>query len=351
MITLDGSHLEGGGQIVRTALALSVLTQKAFHVTNIRAKRPTPGLKNQHLLAIRTLRDLCGGVAEGAVLGSTALTFYPRPITKRRDIEIDVGTAGSLTLLMQALLLPAMFCGKRIKITMKGGTDVAWSPSYDYFRNVVLPQFLRYGKIECSLQQRGYYPKGQGVIELICRKQYVFGDEVKPLSLMEQGTLIKISGLSHASSDLASAQVAERQATAARALLGKWKIPVDIVSSSSTTSSTGSGITLWAIFARDHQNVDFIDPIRVGVDVLGEKGKKAELVGQECAEQLNKTIASHAPIDTHLADHLIPLLGIVGGEITVQEISNHTKTNIHIVEQFLDVSFHVDETLGIVRIK
>jgi RNA 3'-terminal phosphate cyclase (GTP) len=351
MIKLDGSFLEGGGQIVRTALALSVLMQKPFHIDKIRANRPSPGLKNQHLWGIRAIRDLCGGVAEDVKLGSSAITFYPRKITKKQDLVIDVQTAGSLTLLMQTLLLPSMFTGKRISLVLKGGTDVLWSPSYDYFRHVVLPQFSRYGKIACSLTKRGYFPKGQGEVTVLCRKLYTLEEVLPHLSLMEQGTLIKIAGISHASSDLTQAEVAERQAGAARALLGKWKVPIDIVSSYGHSASTGSGITLWGIFARDNENVEFIDPIRIGADALGEKGKKAEFVGQECAEQLNKAIASEAAVDAHLADQLIPLLGLVGGEMTVQEITPHTKTNIHVVEQFLGVQFHVDEKLGIIRVK
>ncbi len=348
MIKLDGSYLEGGGQIVRTALALSVLTQKAFTVENIRAHRPQPGLKHQHLSCIRALQNLCDGVIENAHLGSSSITFYPRAIAKKMELVVDVGTAGSLTLLLQALLLPCIFSGKRIQLKLKGGTDVAWSPSYDYCRHVMLPQFLRYGSVACDLQQRGYYPKGQGQITVFCKKRFTCADVLQPLSILERGTLIKIEGISHASCNLA--EVAERQAIAARALLQKWKVPVDVVSSYGSSTSVGSGITLWAIFARDHQNVDFIDPIRVGACALGSNGKKAELVGQECAEQLNLIIASGAPVDVHLADQLIPLLGIVSGEIAVQEISRHTMTNINVAQQFIDSHFHVDQRLKILKV-
>lgn len=357
MIKIDGNYLEGGGQIVRTALALSVLTQKAFSVDNIRSGRKPAGLKNQHLWGVRALRDLCDGVVEGAQLGSTALTFYPRPIKKGKDIVVDVQTAGSLTLLMQTLMLPALFSGKRIKYTLKGGTDVIWSPSYDYFTHVIFPQFLRYGTGQISLKKRGYYPKGQGEVEVLFKKRHTFNEimtgdvQVKPLSLMNRGTLIKITGISHASADLANAQVAERQEKSARAMLHKWKVPVDITSSYQKTASTGSGITLWAIFSRDSQDVDNIDPIRLGADTLGEKGKRAEKVGEDCAVVLNNAIVAEAPVDFHLADQLIPLLGIVGGEIQVEDITNHTLTNIYVTEQFLDVKFKVDKTLKIIKVR
>lgn len=357
MIKLDGNYLEWGGQIVRTALALSVLTQKAFTVDKIRSNRPEPGLKNQHLHGIRALRDLCNAVVEGAQLGSSQITFYPRPITKGAEITIDIQSAGSITLLLQSLLLPCIFSGKRFVITLKGGTDVSWSPQYDYFVHVIFPHFLRYGAGSIRLQKRGYYPKGQGEVVLDIKKKWSYADIVsdvvslKPLSLLEQGILVKIAGVSHASADLIAARVAERQSQAATTHLLKWKVPVEIMSSYSQTSSTGSGMSLWAIFTGQSQDADSINPIRVGADVLGEKNKRAEVVGEECAVQLNAAMSSGAPVDKYLADQLIPLLGIVGGEIVVQEITNHTRTNISVVEQFLDLKFEVDERLRIVRVR
>ena len=348
MLLIDGNYLEGGGQIVRTALALSVLTQKPFTIDNIRAGRKESGLKNQHLFGIRALRDLCDGVAENAHLGSTKITFYPRPISKRKELVVDVQTAGSLTLLMQTLLLPAMFSGKKISLMLKGGTDVNWSPSYDYFANVVAPQFKRYGNIDVSLKKRGYYPKGRGEISFVCKKKFTFNDELKPLMLVNHGTLVKINGVSHASKDLQG--VTERQAKSSKAILHKWNVPVDIVSSYTDTLSTGSGITLWATFSRDSHDVDFIDPIRLGADVLGQKGVRAEKIGEECALKLNYTINYGAPVDLHLADQLIPLLGIVKGEIAVEKITNHTLTNIYVAEKFLDVKFKVDEKLGLIKV-
>lgn len=356
MLKINGSYLEGGGQIVRTSLALSVLTQKPFSVDKIRQNRPQPGLKNQHLHGICALQELCNGVVEGAELGSTQITFYPRKIEKAKELLIDIGTAGSITLILQSLLLPCLFSGKKIQLFIKGGTDVAWSPSCDYFSHVIFPQFLRYGKGEFSLKKRGYYPKGQGEVELLIKKQYYYGDIVsgaslKPLILINRGQLVKIAGVSHASSDLESARVAERQAQAATVILQKWKVPIEIMSSYSQSASSGSGVTLWALFTGIGQDVDFINPVRLGADVLGERGKRAELVGEECGIQLNKAISSGASVDKHLIDQLIPLLGIVGGEIAVQEITNHTLTNIYVTEQFLDVRFEVDRDLRIIKVK
>ncbi|MFA6888300.1 MAG: RNA 3'-terminal phosphate cyclase [Candidatus Woesearchaeota archaeon] len=354
MLTIDGNYLEGGGQIVRTSLALGILTQKAFKIEKIRSNRPSQGLKNQHLTGIRVLRDLTNSVIENAQLGSTEITVYPRPILKGTEVTIDIETAGSISLLLQSILLPCLFSGKKFTFTIKGGTDVKWSPQYDYTANVIFPHFLRYGAGTLSLKKRGYYPKGQGEVEVHLKKRYT-PDQIKskeitlkPFSLISQGTLVKIAGISHASADLDG--IAERQTKAAIAQLQKWKVPIEIISNYNKTASTGSGITLWAIFTGNSQDADFIDPIRIGVDVLGEQGKRAETVGEECALQLNTAISTGSPIDKYCADHLIPLLGLIGGEIAVQEITNHTRTNIYVTEQFLDVKFQINEKLKTIKV-
>lgn len=353
MLIINGSYLEGGGQIVRTAISLGILTQKAFKIEKIRSNRPSQGLKNQHLTGIHVLRDLTGSVVENAQLGSTEISVYPRKIQKSQEMAIDIGTAGSITLLLQSVLLPCMFSGKKFKFAIKGGTDVKWSPQYDYLANVVFPHFLRYGAGSISLKKRGYYPKGMGEVEVNIKKRWTCDEiqsrqvSVKPFSLISQGTLVKIAGISHASADLQG--VAERQAQAATAQLQKWKVPVEIMSTYNTTASPCSGITLWAIFTGNSQDTDVIDPIRIGADVLGEQNKRAEAVGEECALQLNAAIVSGAPVDKHCADQLIPLLGIVTGEIAVEEITNHTRTNIYVAEQFLNVKFQIDEKQKMIK--
>jgi RNA 3'-phosphate cyclase len=223
MISIDGLYLEGGGQICRTALALSTITQKAFQVENIRKNRPTPGLKSQHLYGVRSLKELCNAVSEGDELGSATLKYYPRKIVAK-NLDIDIVTAGSITLLMQSLLIPAMFASKPITIAITGGTDVRWSPSFDYFNNVLLPQIQRFAKVEAKLLKRGYYPKGNGKVEIKINPKFKLNDfsgfeefhshlkqNVNSYNLTEQFHLIQIKGISHASKDLENAEVAERQ--------------------------------------------------------------------------------------------------------------------------------------------
>ncbi|MBS3176870.1 RNA 3'-terminal phosphate cyclase, partial [Candidatus Woesearchaeota archaeon] len=168
MIEIDGSHGEAGGQIVRTALALSVLCGKAFRITNIRQGRPEPGLKAQHVQCIEALKKLCVCDVEGATLGSSTLTFTPGKFLPK-NIEVNIGTAGSITLLLQSILLPCMFASKPITLKIMGGTDVKWAMPVDYFKEVLVPQLRRYCDIDIKVIKRGYYPKGGGVVEISFR--------------------------------------------------------------------------------------------------------------------------------------------------------------------------------------
>ena len=365
MIQIDGSYLEGGGQICRTALALSTITQKAFQVENIRKNRPNPGLKNQHLYCVKALKELCSAVAEGDELGSTTLKYYPRKLTAK-NLNIDIETAGSITLLLQALLPPAMFVSKPITITIIGGSDGKWSSGFDYFNNILLPQLQRFAKIEAKLLKRGYYPKGNGKIEIKINPKFKLNDfpsfnefhnhlkqNINPYNLTEQFHLIQIKGISHASKDLENAKVAERQAeTSLKILKQKYNVPIKILSEYQNTLSTGSGITLWAIFSKNKDDIDENNPIRLGADSLGERGKSAENVGEESAKNLINEIESKAPVDRHLADQILPFMALIGSsKIRVSEITNHCKTNIYTIEQFMGNVFEVDEDTKIISVK
>lgn len=349
MKILDGSFGEGGGQIVRTALAISMLTQEPFRVTNIRSGRDKPGLKAQHVTCIRALQQLSKCKADGDIEGSSELLFIPAPITAK-NVTVDIGTAGSIPLLLQALLLPCMFAQKTHTLTLMGGTDTKWSMSTDYLSQVVLPQYRRLAGIELKLLKRGYYPKGGGRIELTVKPEVkraefeTFDAFIKALShkafvLDKQGTLISVKGISHASNDLENAKVAERQMTAAKQKLSALNVPVDITCQYYDAQSTGSGITLWAIFSQGY-DVDIENPVRLGADALGDKGKPSEAVGIEAAEKLLQEISSKAPVDSHLADNLIPLIALCRpSSINVARVTPHTVTNMYVVEQFLGKTF------------
>jgi RNA 3'-phosphate cyclase len=345
MIRIDGSSGEGGGQIIRTALALSTLTGKPFEITEIRKNRPKPGLKAQHLFCVRSLKELCHAVVIGDELGSERLVYEPHEI-EFKNMSIDIGTAGSITLLLQALLPALIFSDKKISLKITGGTDTMHSMPADYFMSVFLPQLKKYADIDAELISRGYYPSGGGQLNLKISPRYnmtMFPDlfkENNKIDLTEQGTLVLIKGISHASKDLMKAEVSQRQEISARFNLSKLGAPVRIESEYTETSSTGSGITLWAIFAKGDE-INFDNPVILGSDALGEKTKRAEKVGAEAAENLIREINSKTAADFHLADQLLPYMAFFGGRIKTSEITEHTKTNIAIIEKFLDVKFTV----------
>jgi RNA 3'-phosphate cyclase len=361
MIQLDGSYLEGGGSIARIALALSTITQQPFSITNIRKNRPQPGLKNQHLFCIKALEKLCNANAEGASLGSTSLKYSPGKI-EGKTIDIDIRTAGSITLFLQSLLPPSLFANKTARFNITGGTDTKWSPSIDYFNNVFLPHLQKYADIGCKLIKRGYYPKGNGCVQIKISPIYKISnfngfneflnhlkEKAPKINLTEQGSLIQIKGISNASSNLQDAQVAERQAKAAEISLKHYNCPINIQIQYTNTLSTGSGITLWAIFSKQKDEIDIKNPIRAGADALGEKGKQAEIVGKEAAQNLINEIESKAPVDMHLSDQLLPIMALVSNSsIKTSKITNHAKTNIYTIEKFLGKIFSIDESNNII---
>ncbi len=329
MIELDGSI--GGGQVLRTALALSLYTGKSFKIKNIRASRPNPGLSYQHVSCVEAVQQFNNCKVKGLKMGSSELEFVPGEKFSKR-VNVDIGTAGSITLLLQSLLLPVMLKLDRFTAVVKGGTDVSWSMPVDYFSNVFLSVLNRFGSFDFKLKKRGFYPKGGGEVKIIVK-----GKKGECLDLVDRGELVMVKGISYASFGLDN--VAERQKKSVEILLNKIKVPIDVSVEYCETLSPGSGIVLWAIFSLEDDEVNVLKPIRVGADCLGEKGKRAEKVGEECAKKFLKEI--EFPVDEHLADNLIPFLGVFGGRIKVSSISDHVKANIHVCEQFLGVKYVV----------
>lgn len=330
MIVIDGSLGEGGGQILRTSIAMSAVTKESVKIFNIRAKRDNPGLRPQHLNAIKAVAELCSADVNGLEVGSMEIGFHPNEI-KTKKLKIDIGTAGSITLILQALMIPAMFAENPVEIQITGGTDVRWSPPVDYLRFVTLPILEKFGyKGEIELMQRGYYPKGGGNVSMKIHPV----QKLKRIDLMERGKILSVNGISHAHSDLKKSQVAERQMKSARDLLfNKIGKDVKIEKEYCHALSYGSGITLWLETGNSV----------LGSDSLGGKGKMAETVGREAAQNLIREFDSNAPLDRFMADQIVPYLALTGGSVRVSEITEHCRTNVEIVKKFgFDVGIEGD---------
>lgn len=364
MLEIDGNYLEGGGQIVRCALSLSALTGKPFRVKNIRAGREKPGLKAQHVHCVSVLEKLCSAKATDCFLGSTELTFIPGRI-KSKSVHVDIGTAGSITLFLQCVVPVLLFGTRRVALTIVGGTDVSWSPSVDYFTNVLLAHLRRFGDVDLSVSRRGYYPKGKGNVRVSVRPRFCLGDfdsfddfraalrsGMRGFDLVDRGSLFAIKGIVHSSMELEHARVSNRCAHAAEVLLSStFTCPVNVVSQYHETDSVGCGITLWALYSTSDE-VDLMNPIILGSDLLGETRKRAEIVGQECSRALIEEIDSMGCVDSHLGDMLVLYMALLGeGRMRVSSISTHLRTALYVIEQFLDVCFIVNEEKKILEIK
>ncbi|BFH73642.1 RNA 3'-terminal phosphate cyclase [Sulfurisphaera javensis] len=325
MIEIDGSFGEGGGQILRTSLTLSALTKKPFKIYKIRANRPNPGLQRQHLTALEAVKILTNAKVKGDKLGSTEVIFEPQNIIEEGEFMFDVGTAGSVTLILQTIL--PLLLNRKVKVTIRGGTDVPKSPSIDYIRLTFLPLLEKIGiKVSLDLIKRGHYPEGGGEI----RVSQVVGNPSR-FSLLQTGKLIKIKGISHVSS--LPSHIAERQAKSAKEYLqSKLNVPIDIdLDIREKEISKGSGITLTAIYENTY----------LGSDSLGEKGKRAETVGEEAAKLLFEEIKSNATVDKHMGDMLMLYASLFSGEYIGSILTMHAKTNAEIIKKFLNVEIEI----------
>ena len=330
MIEIDGSRGEGGGQILRSALSLAAILQKEIRVFNIRAGRSQPGLKAQHLTGARAVATISEGSVQGLEIGSTELVFRPGPV-KGGSYRFDVGTAGSITLVLQALMPLLPFASEETRLEVIGGTDVKWSPTIDYLRLVILPILERMGfSMSCDVLSRGHYPKGGGLVKVSSRPTRLMSF----LKGIDRGRIIAVDGVSHAVG--LGGHVAERQAEEASKVLTARGLPTpDIrvdVSQSGPQLGPGSGIMLRA--KTDRSTV-------LGSDSLGERGLPAEQVGRTAAQMLVEEIEAQTFLDRHMGDIIVPYLVLAKGdsEVSISQVTQHVLTNIEVAEIVAGVQF------------
>lgn len=321
MIVIDGSEGEGGGQMLRTAIALSALTGNAVRVHDIRAHRSRPGLAAQHLCAVRGVATICDAQVEEAQVGSTQITFTPGKVRPGK-YKLDVGTAGSITLVLQACLLAAARCLDEMRVEIVGGTNVRWSPPVDFYEGLLFPKLAALGfQLQMIKMRRGFYPDGGGSVEV----RFQAPHQVTPIILVKRGRLLGIEGVCF------SQNLPEYVCQRINMAIKKEMLGIDMKLTSDTTigPSTGAGAFLLARY----------EDTLLGADSLGERGIPAEQVGSMAARSLRQEMEGPGTLDVHAADQLLPYLAMAVGPsiFHVREMTSHLRTQIELVQKFLDV--------------
>lgn len=318
---IDGSQGEGGGQILRSAISLSAILKKPVEITNIRAKRPNPGLRPSHMTAVKVVADLFSARVENLQVGSTWVRFHPSKFVGGSP-KIDIGTAGSIPLTLMTVVPAVALSGNALEIEITGGTDVRTSPTIDYLRYVVAEAYRSAGiKFSTDVQRRGYYPKGGGIVKTTiepCRSvspaEFLNGRHISPKITSVCSQLPK--------------HVAERQISSALLALEKGGVPCrNYTASFETAASPGTSILVYSAS-------DFGGPY-IGGDSVGEINKRAEQVGQEAAQRFLESAQAAAAVDPFLSDMMVlpACLGKGTSQYRVARVTEHLRTNLRIAAQ------------------
>ncbi len=328
-LTIDGSHGEGGGQIVRSAVALAALSGREIEIERVRAGRPKPGLAAQHLTAVRAAAAICGAALAGDALGSQHLRFAPRSRVRGGEYAFDVGearkggSAGAVTLVAQTVLAPLALAQGESRVRLRGGTHMVWSPSFDYASEVWLGALRALGvRARLELARFGFWPAGQGELELFVEGSG--GRRPSPLALDGPGALERVRGRAIAAN--LPAHIPQRMTDRARSLLEAAGVRCEIEPLRVRAACPGAGLFLVAEYAA----------IRAGFDCVGERGKASETVAGEAVAALLAHRDGGAALDAHLADQLVLPLALASGpsRVTVERPTAHLSTVCWLVEEF-----------------
>jgi len=331
-LSIDGSLGEGGGQILRTSLALALMTGKPFTLTNIRSRRAKPGLMAQHLRAVGAAREIGKAKVQGDRLGSQSLIFEPTGLSCG-DFQFDIGTAGSTSLVLQTILPPLSFATASSTVVLTGGTHVPWSPCFQFLEMHWLHYMRKIGfDIRLELEAAGFYPRGGGRVLATVRP----ASRLSPLCLINRGNLKNIRGISAVTN--LNYSIAERQKLQAVKRLSDVSRAIEIAILRLPSPSRGSLLLLLAEF--ENSQCCFYG--------LGALGKRAETVADEAVNEFIGFLATDGAIDHYLADQLVLPLALSAGvsEIRTSKVTQHLTTSAEIVKMFLPVSIEVDGVIG-----
>ena len=332
MITIDGSQGEGGGQVLRTSLSLSLLTGQPFLITSIRASRSQPGLRPQHLKAVEAAGKISGAKLDGATVGSSSLYFDPGVVHPGR-YSFEIKTAGAASLVLQTIFVPLSRCNAASNITLTGGTHVPWSPSFHYLDLHWLPFMQKAGfEAKLYLQEAGFYPQGGGRVQATIRST----QEIRPLVITDRGQLHQIRGISAVSN--LDRRIARRQREQVIRRLGPCYPLNDIRVHEMPSRFMGTMLLLLAEF--DFSQCCYF--------ALGVKGKPAEQVADEAIDALEEFLATDGAIDQYLADQLLLPLAFATGvsQLRTSKVTDHLVTNARIIHSFIPAQIEIQGEIG-----
>ncbi len=326
MITIDGSSGEGGGQILRTSLALALVTGKPFQMRRIRAKRSKPGLQRQHLTAVLAAAEVGRAQVEGAALSSQQLTFVPQPVSPG-EYQFRVGTAGSATLVLQTVLPALAMAPGPSHVVLEGGTHNIYAPPFDFLQMALVPLLGRMGpQVEANLDRHGFYPAGGGRVSVTIAPQ----PRWKPIELVHRGRIVRRRARGIVSR--LPRHIAEREVATA---LGKLSWPRECGSVEEVDSPGPGNVVLLEV------HCEHVTEVFTG---FGQRGVPAEKVAAAAAREAKRYLEAEAPVGEHLADQLLLPLAIAGGgRFRTLAPTSHTTTNIATLAHFLDVKVMTDE--------
>lgn len=330
MITIDGSFGEGGGQIIRSSCALSLITGKPFRIFNVRARREKPGLQRQHLTAVLSAAKVGQASVEGAEVKSQAFTFTPGEVTPG-EYTFSIGTAGSSTLVLQTVLPPLMIARAPSILTLEGGTHNVHAPPFDFLQKTFLPVLNRMGwRVEIELVRFGFYPPGGGRFNVMIEP----AEELKRLEIHERGKIARMCA--RALVVKLPISIAERELTVVHERLG---LNSEQMQAEASTNALSPGNVLMLEFESEH--------LTEMVTSVGERGVRAEVVAERAVEEAERYLSVDAPVGEHLADQLlIPMALAGGGSFITSEPSLHTTTNIEVIKKFLDTEITLRRLSG-----